>query len=196
MARFGRWDEILAEPAPADDLLYPTGIWHYARGLAEARQFELDAARRSLAALTDIADDPEMGATRIWETNTMAQILAIAREVLAGEIAMQDCQPELAAEHFRSAVALEDALTYVEPPDWYVPARHNLGEALLASDQPAAAEAVYREDLSIYPANGWSLRGLEQALRKQGRHDEADAVNGRFRKVWAADGPAIAGSRL
>jgi tetratricopeptide (TPR) repeat protein len=196
MARFGRWDEILAEPAPADDLLYPTGIWHYARGLAEARQFELDAARRSLAALTDIADDPEMGATRIWETNTMAQILAIARAVLAGEIAMQDCQPELAAEHFRSAVALEDALTYVEPPDWYVPARHNLGEALLASDQPAAAEAVYREDLSIYPGNGWSLRGLEQALRKQGRHDEADAVNGRFRKVWAADGPAIAGSRL
>lgn len=196
MVRFGRWDELLAEPAPADDLLYPTGIWHYARGLAEARQFELDAARRSLVALTDIADDPEMEATRIWETNTMAQILAIAREVLAGEIAMQDCQPELAAEHFRSAVALEDALTYVEPPDWYVPARHNLGEALLASDQPAAAEAVYREDLSIYPANGWSLRGLEQALRKQGRHDEADAVNGRFRKVWAADGPAIAGSRL
>jgi tetratricopeptide (TPR) repeat protein len=98
--------------------------------------------------------------------------------------------------HFRTAVGLEDALTYVEPPDWYVPARHNLGAALLASDQAAAAEAVYREDLRIYPANGWSLRGLEQALRKQGRHDEAAAVSRRFQQVWAADGAAISGSRL
>ena len=34
LARFGRWDEILAEPAPPEDLLFATGIHHYARGLA------------------------------------------------------------------------------------------------------------------------------------------------------------------
>jgi hypothetical protein len=28
MVRFGRWDALLAEPKPAEDLIYPTGIWH------------------------------------------------------------------------------------------------------------------------------------------------------------------------
>ncbi len=31
---FGQWSKILAEPKPPVDLLYPTAIWHYARGLA------------------------------------------------------------------------------------------------------------------------------------------------------------------
>ena len=31
LTRFGKWDEILKEPAPAEDLLYPRGVWHYAR---------------------------------------------------------------------------------------------------------------------------------------------------------------------
>jgi len=34
LARFGKWDEILAEPSPGQELKYPTGVWHYARGMA------------------------------------------------------------------------------------------------------------------------------------------------------------------
>ncbi|HEY9739250.1 MAG TPA: hypothetical protein V6C90_02050, partial [Coleofasciculaceae cyanobacterium] len=33
LTRFGKWDEILTTPAPANDLKYPTGVWHYARGM-------------------------------------------------------------------------------------------------------------------------------------------------------------------
>ena len=196
MVRFGRWDALLAEPKPAEDLIYPTGIWHFARGLAQARAFDLDEARKSLAALTWIANDPEMSATRIWETNTMAQILAIAREVLAGEIAMEDCQPDAAVEHFATAVRLEDELTYVEPSDWYVPARHHLGLALLAVERPAEAEAVYRKDLEIYPDNGWSLVGLEQSLAVQRKTAEAKDIRLRFERVWARADVEIEGSRL
>jgi len=36
-----------------------------------------------------------------------------------------------------------------------------------------------------YPNNGWSLYGLAEALRVQGRAREADVVESRFRKVWA-----------
>ena len=194
--RFGSWDEILAEPAPADDLIYPTGIWSYALGLAQVRKGNLDAAEASLKRLSDIADDPEMAATRLWETNTMAQILAISREVLAGEIALARGEQDTAIKHLEAAVRLEDALIYVEPSDWYVPSRHNLGAALLAAGRPAEAEAVYRKDLEVYPANGWALMGLEQSLRAQGKASEADRIQQEARKVWAAAEPEILSSRL
>ncbi len=194
--RFGRWDALLAEPAPAEDLVYPNGIWSYARGLAQVRTGDLDGAAASLQRLIEIADDPEMAATRLWEINTMAQILAIAREVLSGELALARGESEPALRHLETAVELEDALTYVEPSDWYVPARHNLGAALLSLGRVPDAEAVYRTDLGVYPANGWSLMGLEQSLRSQGKSAEADQVRQQFTQVWAGGGGELAASRL
>ena len=196
LVRFGRWEDLLAQPEPDDDLLYPTGIWNYARGIAQVRTGDLDRARESLARLASIADDPEMEATRIWETNTMAEILSIARETLAGEIDLARGVPDSAIGHFQNAVRQEDDLIYVEPPDWYVPARHNLGAALLAANRAAEAEAVYRKDLEIYPDNGWSLRGLEQSLRAQGKAADAESVAERFAGVWAKADIEIHGSRL
>jgi tetratricopeptide (TPR) repeat protein len=194
--RFGNWDEILADPAPDDDLIYPTGIWSYARGLAQVRKGDLDAAEASLKRLAYIADDPEMAATRLWETNTMAQILAISREVLAGEIALARGQQDKAIGHLETAVRLEDVLIYMEPSDWYVPSRHNLGAALLAAGRPAEAETVYRKDLEVYPGNGWALMGLEQSLRAQGNAGEVDRIQQKFKKVWAAAEPETPSSRL
>jgi Flp pilus assembly protein TadD len=137
-----------------------------------------------------------MAATRLWEINTMAQILGIAREVLSGELALARGASGEAIEHLQTAVRLEDELTYVEPSDWYVPARHNLGAALLASGRAPAAEAVYRKDLEVYPANGWSLAGLAQSLRAQGKTAEADQVHRRLAQVWVGHGGPIATSRL
>ncbi|MEJ2388587.1 MAG: hypothetical protein P8Y27_15170 [Chromatiaceae bacterium] len=194
--RFGQWDRLLTEPAPAEDLIYPSGIWSYARGLAQVRTGDLDGAAASLQRLATIADDPEMAATRLWEINTMAQILGIAREVLSGELALARGASGEAIEHLQTAVRLEDELTYVEPSDWYVPARHNLGAALLASGRAPAAEAVYRKDLEVYPANGWSLAGLAQSLRAQGKTAEADQVRRRLAQVWVGHGGPIATSRL
>lgn len=196
MARFGHWDELLAEPKPADDLIFANGIWHYAHGLAALRTGDEAEARKSLVALTEIADDPEMEANRIWETNTMAAILDIGRQVLAGEIALAGGESDRAIGHFEQAVEVEDGLIYTEPPDWYIPARHHLGSALLTSDRPADAERVYRSDLTIYPENGWSLRGLEQSLRAQGKTSEAETVRGQFERVWAKADIPIQGSRL
>jgi len=196
LVRFGRWDEILAEPKPEPDLLYPTGVWQYARGLALVRKGDLEGAEQALEALASLADDPEMHATRIWETNTMAQVLSVAREVLAGEIALAAGEPEAAIRHFETAVAQEDALTYVEPSDWYVPARHNLGAALLASGRAPEAEAVYRKDLEIYPGNGWSLLGLAQSLQAQGKTEAAADAEQEFQHVWADADVVITASRL
>ena len=50
-ALFGQWEEVLQEPAPPADLLYPAGIRHYARGLAFLRQGKLERATQELEQL-------------------------------------------------------------------------------------------------------------------------------------------------
>ena len=57
---------------------------------------------------------------------------------------------------------------------------------LLRIDRAAEAEQVFREDLKRFPDNGWSLRGLALALRRQGQSKEADRAESRFKKVWAS----------
>jgi tetratricopeptide (TPR) repeat protein len=64
------------------------------------------------------------------------------------------------------------------------PTRHALGAALLESGKHAEAEAVYRADLKKLPRNGWSLFGLARALRRQGRTDEAAAMDEQLSEVW------------
>jgi len=102
-----------------------------------------------------------------------------------GEIAYRKGNKTLAVARLREAVALEDALKYDEPPAWTVPTRHSLGAVLIAAQKYADAEAVYREDLKRYPENGWSLRGLAQALEAQGKRQEAAEVKARLAKAWA-----------
>ncbi len=68
-----------------------------------------------------------------------------------------------------ATVETEDGLTYDEPEPWHRPARHVLGAILLEMDRAGDAVRVYREALEDHPRNGWSLFGLEQALRAQGK---------------------------
>jgi hypothetical protein len=56
-----------------------------------------------------------------------------------------------------------------------------------------AAEQTYREDLKIYPENGWSLNGLAQSLQAQGKTKEAQSIQMRFQTAWKhADIPLTA----
>ena len=113
-----------------------------------------------------------------------SQILAIAKALAEGELAQAEGQMEQAIARFTEAVAAQDELPYTEPPFWYYPSRQSLGHALLLADDFTAAEAVYRQDLSQYPRNGWSLFGLALSLEGQGRQEEADAVRVRFTNIW------------
>ena len=99
--------------------------------------------------------------------------LSIAVHALSGEIATRRGDLDAGINHFREAAKIEDAGLYFEPPKWYYPIRHSLGAALLKAGQHAEAEKVYREDLRRFPENGWSLFGLAQALRAQGKNDRS-----------------------
>jgi len=69
-ALFGQWDEILQSPTP--DLLYPKGVWHYARGLAQLRQGHVAQAKQELMKLQTIATDPALKNLRIFGINPVA----------------------------------------------------------------------------------------------------------------------------
>jgi predicted Zn-dependent protease len=62
--------------------------------------------------------------------------------------------------------------------------------------RPDEAESVFWEDLKKNPENGWSLSGLAQALRAQGKNDEASAVEARFARAWREADVTLAGSRV
>ncbi|MGH8292786.1 MAG: hypothetical protein ACRESA_04875 [Gammaproteobacteria bacterium] len=183
--RFGHWKEILAEPAPPASLHYPTGIWHYARGIAYARQGDLNKADAELAELQKMAADPALASVMVDSGNTATPILQIASRVLAAEIAAKRGATDAAVSYFIQAADMEDQLAYVEPPSTPLPVRQQFGAFLLANDRASDAEAVYRADLKHYPENGWSLYGLAASLRAQGKIAEADAVQARFKRAWA-----------
>jgi tetratricopeptide (TPR) repeat protein len=61
--RFARWEEIDAMPAPAGASVYPKAMWHWARGIAQARRGNAEAAGRELARCVRCA------MTRAWTTD-------------------------------------------------------------------------------------------------------------------------------
>jgi tetratricopeptide (TPR) repeat protein len=166
LARFGRWDEILREPAPDPALPYATGIWHYARGLAFAATGRREQALAELTELNKIVItvSPDRTIGSFFKT---ADMLRLASDVLAGEIAARAGDTATAVRHLSAAVRMQDGHWFTEPPPWYFPVRQSLGAALLQGGRPAEAEEVYRADLIRNPNNGWSLFGLAQALRAQ-----------------------------
>lgn len=182
--RFGKWDQILATPAPAAELKYPNGVWHYARGKALLAKGQIQPATQELEKLQAIAADPALKDIKIGGFNATANILNIASNVLAGELAAQRKEYDTAIAHLKTAVQIEDALVYTEPADWYQPTRQALGAVLLKAGRPQAAEVAYREDLKIYPDNGWSLYGLTQSLQAQKKTREAKAVQQQFKQAW------------
>jgi tetratricopeptide (TPR) repeat protein len=194
--RFGRWEQILAAPAPADGLPYRLGVWHYARGLAFARSGRVEEATNELSALKRARLRPDLERVTIWDINPAEAILAIAEEALAGEVNAARGRYDRAVRLLRRAVRLEDALKYQEPSDWHFPARHALGAVLLEAGRPAEAEDVYREDLRRNPDNGWSLFGLARSLEAQGKKQEAAEAQARFRKAWAHADVRLSASRF
>jgi tetratricopeptide (TPR) repeat protein len=180
--RFGRWDDILAEPRPAADVPHALGLWHYARGRALAARGDLRGAGEELAGLRAAAASPAL-AEAYLEFNPATAVLAIAVEVLAGHVAGAAGDHGNAAAHLRTAVELEDGLLYGEPPEWSIPVRQELGAMLLAAGRAEEAEAAYREDLERFPDNVWSLEGLSRSLAAQGRAGEAADAARRFEAV-------------
>lgn len=195
LARFGRWQEILDEPAPPSTSAFLKGGWHYVRGLAFVATGQLQQAEQELETLREIMKNPSLDGS-LLSKNTPRAVLNAAPEVLAGEIAAAYGQFEQAIAHLERATRLEDALVYTEPLEFHFPPRLALGAILLESGRPDEAETVYWEDLRRNRNNGWALYGLMQALRAQRKDDQAMLIEARFKEAWARADVVLNASRF
>ncbi len=183
LIRFGKWDDMLEEPEPAEFRHFSRATWHYGRCVAHANLGQIREARRELRAFEQARERvPE---DWIVMQNTAHDVLDIAALVAEGELAYHDDRAEDAFRALREAVELEDALNYDEPPGWMMPVRHAYGALLLAEGQAQEAEQVYLRDLERHPNNGWALLGLAQAYEAQRRADEAEATRQRKREAFS-----------
>ena len=176
--RFNDWDEILKMP----ETKMPAGmaIRHFARAMAFTARKDAAAANGERAAFEAIRKATPADAQ--FGQNKAADVLAIASAVLDARMA---ATPEQAAVHWRHAVELQDALVYDEPPAWYYPIRESLGAELLRAGMKADAESVFREGVRRSPKNGRMLFGLMEALRAQGKTEDADSVKREFDAAWS-----------
>ena len=202
LIRFGRWDELIAEPLPADTELYctTTATIHYGRGVAHAARGRLAQAAAERAAFTAAyARIPE---SRYLFNNTSRDILAVAAAMLDGEIAYREGNVDEAFGHLRRSIELDDALPYDEPWGWMQPTRHAYGALLLEQGHVAEAARVYAADLGLdptlsrpcqHPGNVWSLHGYHECLQRLGRTAEATIIGRQLELARArADVPIVA----
>jgi tetratricopeptide (TPR) repeat protein len=180
--RFGRWDALLAEAPPDPSLPGLSGAYLYATATALAARNRPAEARERLAQLDRLIEG--LPADMPAGLNMLSDVLAVARHVAAARIDSAEGHADIAVSKLEDAVRLEDALNYNEPADWFFPVRHVLGAELIRGGRAVEAERVYRDDLKRHPANGWALCGLVQALKAEGRGDEARVVAAEFRHSW------------
>ena len=174
--RFGMWSEATALPLPEDKELYTTtnALTLYARAIAFANLGRHDEALKEAAAFdAAFAEVPE---ERMLFNNTARDVLAIAEQMMRGELAFKAGRREEGLAHLRNAVALDDGLAYEEPWSWPQPARHALGALLMEAGEYDEAEAAYRADLGLdgqlprpcqNPRNVWALHGLHECLLRR-----------------------------
>jgi tetratricopeptide (TPR) repeat protein len=182
MVRFGKWRELTELALPHDPELYcaTTAITLYAKAVAHSALgniSEAEALRAEYRAARDRVPD-----TRRVHNNTVVDLLEVADAMLDGELEYRRGNHDVAFDHLRRAVQIEDNLAYDEPWGWMQPTRHALGALLLEQGRFAEAEEVYRADLGLddtlsrasqHPNNIWSLFGLHECLRARGETVES-----------------------
>jgi tetratricopeptide (TPR) repeat protein len=189
LVRFGKWREIIDQDLPKDRDLYcsTTAMMLYAKGVAHSILGEIAEADRVRTAFREAKS--RVPKTRRVHNNRVVDLLAVADEMLTGELEYRRGNFDIAFAHLRRSVELDDALPYDEPWGWMQPTRHALGALLLEQGRLAEAETVYRSDLGYdgklsracqHPENVWSLHGLHECLARRGDTVEAPLIKARL----------------
>src|ERR1700752_3249457 len=183
--RFQKWDDIMKMAQPSADMKVTIAYWHFARGMALAGTGKVSDAETEYKTLAAVRDaTPQDAIFSMPFNNRTKDILVIASNVLGAKIAMAKKDNTAAIGMLQEAVAVQDKLSYGEPPDWFSPVRESLGAALLMNGAAADGEKVFREDLDRNPRNPRSLFGLQQALTAQKRDYDAGLVEKQFQASW------------
>jgi tetratricopeptide (TPR) repeat protein len=180
---FRRWDEVLKMEAPAPNLQVTAALWRFSRGMAYAAAGKVPEAEKEREAFQDLVKGVPLDAP-FGDQNKAHSVFAIAGDILKAKIALTRGDKATAIGLLQAAAKGEDALSYIEPPAWYLPARDYLGGALMAKGDYAEAEKIFREELAHHPRSGRALFGLWQSLKAQKKSYDARLVEQEFRVAW------------
>jgi tetratricopeptide (TPR) repeat protein len=194
-AQFSDIATVLALPDPGADFPYIRAIWRYARGVVQAQGGNLDAARGELAEIERLVATTDFGPFNAWKIPAK-EVGQIAAHVLKARIAQAGKDLDSAVRELQAAVALQDALPYMEPPYWYYPVRQTLGAVLAMKGDYQGARDAFRDSLARTPNNGWALYGLAQTYAREGKAREAREVEKYFGRAWTGERARLDLTRL
>jgi len=166
--RFGMWNDILALNATPPDLPFTRAMHLYGQGLAYAALGNRKAAGVALAELDAMADSDSLKSLNMRRPGATADLLGIARNLVAARLARTSGDVAAEVSFLKQAVEHQDNLPYTEPPLWHYPVRQTLGDTQLRIGAYEDASETFKADLTHFPANPWSLFGLEKAVSASG----------------------------
>ena len=187
--RFGKWQDIIDQVLPENPDLFcvTTAMMHYAKSVAYAASGDVTNGEKEANLFEQaFARVPD---SRYVFNNTCLDILAVAREMMLGEIAYRKQDYDKAFAHLRKSVELDDNLPYDEPWGWMQPTRHALGALLLEQNRIEESMEVYQADLGLdatlsracqHPDNVWSLLGYHECLVRLDQTMDAQIIKQRL----------------
>jgi len=184
--QFAPASEVLELPAPDPRLAYVQGVRHYARAVAYAQQKNEIGFDREMRELNRVRQSDALK-PMVDQGMPAPDLLAIAEHVARGKYASIRGRHLQAADHFRRAVAIEDRISYMEPPWWYFPVNQSLGAALYRAGRYDEARQAFTAALAKFPGNGWALYGLAASEQKLGRRAQAAAATAALHRAWMGD---------
>jgi tetratricopeptide (TPR) repeat protein len=191
-ARFSESDAILKLPAPSQDLLLVTAMYHYARAVAYASRKDAAGAKSEIDALAKM-EGADFKAFGEWGIPAK-EIVQIARLVSVGRLADAQGNLDAAAKAYEDAIFIEDTLSYMEPRYWDFPVRQALGSVRLRQGRLDDAEKAFRDSLAQVRNSGWALAGLAETYKRKGDAKAERATRAAFSRAWFGEkaGPDVA----
>lgn len=182
--KFGKWNDLIAAEKPGSKQVYANVLYHFGKGMGFAGMNKLKEAEHELLSMQDLMQDSILSVPFV-PFSAPIEGAKTAALILAGVIHQKKKDLPRAISHFEEAVQTEENMVYNEPRDWLLSPGPWLGNALLEAKQFAKAEAAFRKDLQNNSNNGWSLLGLQESLKAQGKNDEAQSTGEKLKSAFA-----------
>ena len=180
--RYGKWNDLLAMPAPAEHHIYANILYHFARGMAYAALKDFAAAEKEKTEIQGLMKDGGL-TIPIKPFSPVIEGARSAEALLSGFIYVKQNNIADAIIHLQKATEIESKMTYAEPRDWMLSPKQYLGSAYLAAKKYSEAQTTFESDLKANADNVWSLYGLEQSLVKQKKQTEATKIKNKLTKA-------------
>ena len=175
---------VLADPGPSRPFLQ--AMWHYSRAEAAARAGDINVVEVEEKAMTFSEPD----ATSLGQDASNAKaMVAVARFVLQGRIAMMEGHFGDAVTAYREAATLQEGelAGIADPPAFWYPVRRGLAAAYLAEGDVTSATREARTVLARFPNEPLTRQLLSRVATAKGDVQDAELQTSMQRTNWLGD---------